>query len=153
MHILLYLLACLMLVYSLLLVFTSNFNMGNLIIWVLTAACWVYAVWQRGIHAWLHGTLPGRIVFWLLVAGAALTVAVLAFLLTSAYANPPTGQEKVIVVLGAGLRQDRPSRLLRWPPGQSLCIRRCPHRTRSWSRPAARGATSGCRKARRCVTI
>ena len=51
-----------MLVYSLFLVFTSNFNMGNLMVWVLTAACWVYAVRQRGIHAWLHGTLPGRIV-------------------------------------------------------------------------------------------
>ena len=40
----LYVLAGVMLFYSVMLVFTSNFNMGNLIVWVLTVACCVYAV-------------------------------------------------------------------------------------------------------------
>ena len=35
---LLYLLAAVLVVYSLSLVFLSNFNMGNLMVWVLTAA-------------------------------------------------------------------------------------------------------------------
>ena len=37
----LYVLAGVMLFYSVMLVFTSNFNMGNLIVWVLTVACCV----------------------------------------------------------------------------------------------------------------
>ena len=32
----------------------------------------------------------------------------------SGYANPPTGQEQVLIVLGAGLRKDKPSMLHRY---------------------------------------
>ena len=45
------------------------------------------------------------------VQTCALPICFVAF---SGYANPATGQEKVVIVLGAGLRKDRPSLLLRY---------------------------------------
>ena len=112
-QIVLFLWAVLLLAYSLTLVFFSNFNMGNAIVWLLTAVTWVYAVWHRRIHAWMHGTLPGRVAMVVLAAGTLFTVAMLVFVSVSGYTAPPTGQEKVLIVLGAGLRRDQPSRLLR----------------------------------------
>ena len=47
---LLRLLALALFIYSVSLVFTSNFNMGNLLVWLLTAAVDVYAIWQQPIH-------------------------------------------------------------------------------------------------------
>lgn len=114
MPIILYLIAGFMLFYSVMLVFTSNFNMGNLIIWLLTACSWVYAVWHKRLNAWFTGPLTGRIVLGVLLCGAVFYAAMLAFVAFSGYSNPPSGDEKVIVVLGAGLRRDKPSLLLRY---------------------------------------
>ena len=41
-------------------------------------------------------------------------LALIGFVAVSGYANPPTGQEQVMIVLGAGLRKDKPSMLLRY---------------------------------------
>lgn len=114
MSIVLYVWAVVLSAYSISLLLTSNFNMGNLLVWCITVAAWVYAVWHRGIHAWVRGTWVGKAVLGLLVLGVLVATAVLVFLSVQAYANPPTGQEKVVVVLGAGLRRDRPSLLLRY---------------------------------------
>ena len=111
---LLRLLALVLFVYSVSLVFTSNFNMGNLLVWLLTAAVDVYAIWQQPIHHWLHTTLPGKITFVLIAAVGILYALLLGFVVCSGYANPATGQENVVIVLGAGLRKDRPSLLLRY---------------------------------------
>lgn len=111
---LLRLLALALFIYSVSLVFTSNFNMGNLLVWLLTAAVDVYAIWQQPIHHWLHGTIPGKIVFVFLLVFGILYAVLLGFVAFSGYANPATGQEKVVIVLGAGLRKDRPSLLLRY---------------------------------------
>lgn len=105
--------AVLLTVYSVGLVFTSNFNMGNLLVWLLTAAVDCYAVWYRPINRWFS-TGPGRVVGIVLLAGALLYGAVLVFVAVSGYTNSATGQEQAIVVLGAGLRGDRPSLLLRY---------------------------------------
>ena len=125
---LLRLLALALFIYSVSLVFTSNFNMGNLLVWLLTAAVDVYAIWQQPIHHWLHGTIPGKIVFVFLLVFGILYAALLGFVAFSGYANPATGQEKVVIVLGAGLRKDRPSLLLRYRLDKfSLCQRdSCP---------------------------
>lgn len=105
--------AVLLTVYSVGLVFTSNFNMGNLLVWLLTAAVDCYAVWHRPINRWFS-TGPGRVVGIVLLAGALLYGAVLVFVAVGGYTNSATGQEQAIVVLGAGLRGDRPSLLLRY---------------------------------------
>ena len=93
---LLRLLALALFIYSVSLVFTSNFNMGNLLVWLLTAAVDVYAIWQQPIHHWLHGTIPGKIVFVFLLVFGILYAALLGFVAFSGYANPATGQEKVV---------------------------------------------------------
>ena len=85
---LLYLLAAALVVYSVSLVILSNFNMGNLMVWLLTACVVGYAVFHRPLHAWFsHGT--GRVVFWVLAA-------------------------QVVLALGAGLHKDKPSKLLQY---------------------------------------
>jgi len=44
---LLWILAAALVAYSLMLVFLSNFNMGNLMVWVLTAVITVCAIWHK----------------------------------------------------------------------------------------------------------
>ena len=113
-QILLYLWALVLSAYSVSLLLTSNFNMGNLMVWVITAASWVTAIWHRGLYAWVRDTLAGRTALLLCLAAVLVLAGVLTFISVKAYSNPPTGQEKVVVVLGAGLRKDRPSKLLRY---------------------------------------
>ena len=110
---LLWILAAALVTYSLMLVFLSNFNMGNLMVWVLTAAITACAIWHKPLAGWLH-TGAGRVVG--IVLGVLLVVylALIGFVAVSGYANPPTGQEQVMIVLGAGLRKDKPSMLLRY---------------------------------------
>ena len=47
--VLLWVLAAALITYSLMLVFLSNFNMGNLMVWVLTAAVTACAVWHLSL--------------------------------------------------------------------------------------------------------
>lgn len=103
---LLYLLAAALVVYSVSLVILSNFNMGNLMVWLLTAALSDMRCFRRPLHAWFsHGT--GRVVFGVLATLAAIYLAVIAFVSVSGYTNPPTGDEQVVLVLGAGLHKDQ----------------------------------------------
>ena len=110
---LLWILAAALVAYSLMLVFLSNFNMGNLMVWVLTAAITACAIWHKPLAGWLR-TGVGRVIG--IVLGVLLVVylALICFVAISGYANPPTGQEQVMIVLGAGLRKDKPSMLLRY---------------------------------------
>lgn len=112
--VLLYSLAAVLVAYSLGLAFTSNFNMGNLMVWLLTVAVTCYAIWRKPLHTWFHTATAGRIVWWGLVLLGILYAILIAFVAVSGYANPPTGREKVVIVLGAGLRKDKPSTLLRY---------------------------------------
>ena len=48
------------------------------------------------------------------MVGSIVYALLVGFVAVSGYANPPTGQEKAIIVLGAGLRRDKPSTLLRF---------------------------------------
>lgn len=110
---LLYLVAAALVAYSIGLAFTSNFNMGNLMVWLLSGLLAVYALWHRPIQAWLH-TGPGKVAGILFGGLAAVYILLVGFVAVSGYANPPTGQEQVVIVLGAGLRRDKPSTLLRY---------------------------------------
>lgn len=111
---LLYIVAAALVLYSVGLVLTSNFNMGNLVVWLLTALVVVYAVWHKPLHAWFHTDGLGRFVWWALVVVGIVYALLIGFVAVSGYANPPTGQEKVVIVLGAGLRRDKPTTLLRY---------------------------------------
>ena len=111
---LLYGLAAALVLYSVGLALTSNFNMGNLMVWLLSAAVTAYAVWRKPLHIWLHGTIVGKVVWWGVIIGAAVYAFLIVFVAVSGYAHPPTGKENVMIVLGAGLRRDQPSTLLRY---------------------------------------
>ena len=110
---LLYLLAAVLVVYSLSLVFLSNFNMGNLMVWLLTGCVTGYAVFRRPVNAWFSAGI-GRVVFGVLAVLVCLYLAVIAFVAVSGYLHPPTGNEQVVIVLGAGLHRDKPSKLLQY---------------------------------------
>lgn len=111
---LLYCTAAALVAYSIGLALTSNFNMGNLMVWLLAAAAVVLAVWHKPLFQWFRGPLPGRVTGWALVILAIAYALLIGFVAVSGYANPPTGREQAILVLGAGLRRDQPSTLLRY---------------------------------------
>ena len=111
--VLLWVLAAALITYSLMLVFLSNFNMGNLMVWVLTAAVTACAVWHKPLTVWFR-TGAGRVVSVVLAVLLVIYLALIAFVSVSGYTNLPTGQEQVMIVLGAGLRRDKPSMLLRY---------------------------------------
>ena len=90
----------------------SSLNFGTAVLYLLTLALLARTVFYHWFNQFF-ATLPGHILLGILGAGAAFTVFVLGFVLWNAYGYAPTGQEKAVVVLGAGLRGDKPSRLLR----------------------------------------
>ena len=107
------LLAAVLVLYSVSLIFLSNFNMGNLMVWLLTGCVTGYAVFRRPVNAWFSAGI-GRVVFGVLAVLVCLYLAVVAFVAVSGYLHPPTGNEQVVIVLGAGLHRDKPSKLLQY---------------------------------------
>ena len=85
--------------------------MGNLMVWLLTVCVAGYAVFRRPLNLWFSAG-AGQVVFWVLAVLAGVYLALIAFVSVSGYMNPPTGDERVIIVLGAGLHKDKPSKLL-----------------------------------------
>lgn len=106
-------LAVLLCGYAVYLALASNFNLGNLLVWLLAAAFAAYMLFRRPVNAWLTGTLPGRIALWVLGLGAAFYAAMLVFVAVSGHVGAADGSEQALVVLGAGLRGDKPSLVLR----------------------------------------
>ena len=69
----LYILAAGLVVYSVGLAFTSNFNMGNLMVWLLSAAVAIYAIGHKSLHIWFRTSGLGRMTGWLfLIAGGTI---------------------------------------------------------------------------------
>ena len=110
--IIVWVLAVVLLADSVLRSFRSNFNFGLLLMYLLTAALWAYAVFHRPIDAFCADGV-GRWLKILFFCGVGVFCLLLGFVAVSGYAGAATGQEKAIVVLGAGLRKDVPSDLLR----------------------------------------
>lgn len=92
--------------------FRSNFNFGLLLMYLLTAALWAYALFHRPIDAFCADGI-GHWLKILFFCGVGLFCLLLGFVAVSGYAGGATGAEKAVVVLGAGLRKDVPSDLLR----------------------------------------
>lgn len=111
---LLYILAAVLTVYAVGLALTTNFNMGNLMVWLLAAVADAFALWHKPLLRWFHGPLAGRVTGWVLAVLGIAYLLLIGFVAVSGYADPPTGQEQVLIVLGAGLRRDQPSTLLRY---------------------------------------
>lgn len=82
-------------------------------VWLLTGCVTGYAVFRRPVNAWFSAGI-GRVVFGVLAVLVCLYLAVIAFVAVSGYLHPPTGNEQVVIVLGAGLHRDKPSKLLQY---------------------------------------
>lgn len=98
------LLACLCLVDSILLTFRSNVTLGLILMYLVTAALFLY--WRFGAHIdafCRYGV--GRILKYCFLAGAFFFL-VLCLLMTNAAKKTVTGQEKAVIILGAGLHRD-----------------------------------------------
>lgn len=109
--ILLWVLAVFFLADSILRSLRSNFNFGMLLMYLVTAGLWVYALFHKPIDAFCAAGV-GRVLKILFFCGCGLFVVLLAFVAVSGYTNQPTGKERAVVVLGAGLRGETPSDLL-----------------------------------------
>lgn len=90
----------------------SNFNFGLLLVYLITGGLWVYGLFYRPIDAFCAAG-AGRVLKILFFCGIGVLAALVAFVVASGYAQQPTGGERAIIVLGAGLRKDTPSDLLR----------------------------------------
>lgn len=90
----------------------SNFNFGLLLVYLITGGLWIYGLFYRPIDAFCAAG-AGRVLKILFFCGIGVLAALVAFVVASGYAQQPTGGERAIIVLGAGLRRDTPSDLLR----------------------------------------
>lgn len=106
-------LAVALLIDSILRAFRSNFNFGLLLVWLITAALWVYLLLHRQIDAFCAVGI-GRVLKILFFCGCGVFCALLAFVALSGYANRADGSERAVVVLGAGLRGERVTTVLRY---------------------------------------
>ncbi len=97
---------------SVLRTFRSNFNFGILVIYGITAMLWIYALFHGPIDAFCAAGV-GRVLRNLFFCGVGLFCALLAFVAVSGYSNQPRGDEQAVIVLGAALRGERLSDVLR----------------------------------------
>lgn len=97
---------------SLLRTFKSNFNLGVILMYMITVSLWTYGIFNKQIDKFCsHG-----FGFWLKViflSGCGFLCFMLIFIFVASLSNPPKNDEKSIVVLGAGLRGEVVSGVLR----------------------------------------
>lgn len=90
----------------------SNFNMGCLLVWLLTAAVALYTLFWRKLDPWLLHTVPGRVLLGILLAGAALLAILIGVIISGQVKNTADGTEETLVVLGCAVHGDSPSLVL-----------------------------------------
>lgn len=109
--IIVWLLAIFFLIDSVLRGLRSNFTVGVLMVYCITAALWIYAFFHKQIDAFCAAGV-GRVLKILFFCGCAVFTLLLAFVAVSGYTDTADGEEKAVIVLGAGLRGTRVSGLL-----------------------------------------
>ncbi len=109
--IIVWLLAIFFLIDSVLRGLRSNFTVGVLMVYCITAALWVYAIFHKRIDAFCAAGV-GRVLKILFFCGCGVFALLLAFVAVSGYTDTAGGDERAVIVLGAGLRGTRVSGLL-----------------------------------------
>ncbi len=90
---------------------TSNFNFGNLLVWLMALASLCYALFHHQIDAFTaHGV--GFVLKVLFFAGCAFFMFVLGVILWGQWGSAPQGDEKIVVVLGCAVHGETPSAVL-----------------------------------------
>ncbi len=96
---------------SILRAFRTNFNLGTFLMYAITVCVWLYTIFNKQIDAFTsHGI--GLIIKWIFIAGVIFALALVMFLIIAGYSNTASGDEEVIIVLGAGLRGEKVSAVL-----------------------------------------
>lgn len=86
-------------------------NIGNIMVYGLTASAWIYGLRHRAIDAFCSRGI-GRWLRRIVVAGLAVWFSLTAFVAVYGGRSTAQGDEAAIVVLGAGLRGSRPGTML-----------------------------------------
>ena len=89
----------------------SNFNLGSGMMYAITVFLWIYVFFHKPIDSFLSSKLG----FWVKVLfflGCAFMLCMMLFIAISGYSDKPTGREKSVIVLGAGLRGTKVSGVL-----------------------------------------
>ena len=89
----------------------SKWNMGSFMIWALAAVFTAYALFFQQLNVWMASGL-GLAVKILFLSGLAVLVGIMLFLGFAAGKNTLQGDEKAILVLGAGLHRTQVSDIL-----------------------------------------
>lgn len=105
-------LAALFVLNSVLITARTHHNAGTTAMWVISTALVAYGLFWEPINRF-GATGPGRVLFILLAMFCAAYIAMAVFLGIAVHARPPHGDEKALLVLGAGLRGEQVSDLLR----------------------------------------
>lgn len=92
-------------------VFFTNFNMGTAVVLGITVLCWCVFIWHKPLAAF-YRTLPGKIIVAIFCLGCLFYAFLIGFVAVAG--GRPTVQynEKAIIVLGAGTRHDKLTKLL-----------------------------------------
>ena len=105
-------LALLSVLHSIISTVRSNFNAGHAILWIISSLLLSYAIFHDAIDAFCQAGF-GLVLKWLFFAGILAFAGLFVFVAVSGYSAHSTGDEKAIIVLGAGLRGERVSDVLR----------------------------------------
>ena len=106
-----WLLAIVFLIDSVLRAIRSSFNLGVLMMYLITAALWIYALFHTKIDAFCAAG-AGRVLKIIFFCCCAVFALLLIFVAVSGYSDSAAKQEKAVIVLGAGLRGERVTDLL-----------------------------------------
>jgi uncharacterized SAM-binding protein YcdF (DUF218 family) len=108
---LIWVLAVLLLIDSIWRILYTSINFGSFLLCVLTALAWGYALFHKQIDPFF-ATQIGRVVGIVLACGAAVFVGLMLLIHVLGMTAAATGQEDVLLVLGAGLRGETVTGLL-----------------------------------------
>ena len=101
----------------------TNLTLGNAMMYGITVAVWGYALFQRRVDAFCAAG-AGRVLKYVFFAGCGAYLLFALGLFAASFADPATGNEKAVVVLGAGLRGEQVSGLLACPLDAALADHR-----------------------------
>lgn len=96
---------------ALILVSYGNMNIGSILLYIITIIFGLYLFFYKSWHAKIQNKLLRFIRAFILIVVIGYTLEIL-FLAAYAYVNKPVGDEKVAIVLGAGLDKEKPSQIL-----------------------------------------
>ncbi len=107
----LYILSIVLTIDSVFRFFRTHLNLGTFLMYAITACFWVYTLFNKQIDAFTsHGF--GFVVKMLFIAGIILLVIFMFFVFVAGFTQKATGDEKVVIVLGAGVIGEKVSDML-----------------------------------------